>query len=362
VRPEDFDYALPGALIAQAPAPERDGSRLLHLDRQTGALAHRTFRELPGLLVRGDVLVFNESRVIPARLLGAKAGTGGRAELLLIRPAGGAPTGSALRGPIEAVEWLCLGQSSKGFRPGTRLDFEGGLTAEVLEDLGGGELRVRFAGPTGTLDAALATAGRLPLPPYITHAPGHGDVERYQTVYATTPGSVAAPTAGLHFTAGTLAALEARGVERVQVVLDVGPGTFLPVRAASLEAHVMHAERCEISEEAASALRRARREGRRIIAVGTTVVRTLESLAAADGTIIAGQADTRLFITPGYRFQAVDALLTNFHLPRSTLLMLVCAFAGTEATLAAYRQAVARAYRFFSYGDAMFVDGAAGPP
>jgi S-adenosylmethionine:tRNA ribosyltransferase-isomerase len=357
VRPSDFDYPLPERLIAQVPAPERDGSRLLHLDRPTGRVAHRSFRELPGLLKRGDVLVFNESRVIPARLQGKKATTGGRAELLLVRPAGEVSTGAALEGALEAVEWLCLGQASKGFKPGARLEFEGGLAAEVLAELGGGELRVRFSGPAGSLDAALQIAGRLPLPPYIARAPRREDLERYQTVYARTPGSVAAPTAGLHFTPGTLAALDALGVERVPVVLDVGPGTFLPVREDELSKHVMHAERCEIPEASAARLEAARRDGRRVVAVGTTVVRTLESLAAADGRVRAGQADTRLFITPGYRFKAVDALLTNFHLPRSTLLMLVCAFAGLERTLDAYREAVARDYRFFSYGDAMFIDG-----
>jgi S-adenosylmethionine:tRNA ribosyltransferase-isomerase len=359
VRPSDFDYHLPPELIAQAPAPERDGSRLLHLDRCTGALAHRAFRELPGLLRPGDVLVFNESRVIPARLLGRKAGTGGKAELLLVRPAGEAPTGAALEGPVEAVEWRCLGQSSKGFRAGARLDFEGGLQGEVREDLGGGEFRVRFSAPAGTLAAALEVAGRLPLPPYIAHLPGPEDAEHYQTVYARQPGSVAAPTAGLHFTPRTLADLDRLGVERVPVVLEVGPGTFLPVREAELSAHVMHAERCEVPEASARRLQLARREGRRIVAVGTTVVRTLEALASPGGEVQAGQADTRLFITPGHAFKAVDALLTNFHLPRSTLLMLVCAFAGQEATLAAYREAVARRYRFFSYGDAMFIEGGA---
>jgi S-adenosylmethionine:tRNA ribosyltransferase-isomerase len=358
LRPDDFDFSLPEGLIAQAPARQRDASRLLHLDRGTGAIVHRTFRELPGLLSPGDVLVFNESRVIPARLLGRKAGTGGRAELLLVRPAGTAATAAALRGPVDAVEWRCLGQSSKGFKPGTRLEFAGQLGAEVVADLGGGEFQVRFTAPVGTLDAALAIAGQLPLPPYITHAPGPEDAERYQTVYANRPGSVAAPTAGLHFTEGTLAELDRLGVERVQVVLEVGPGTFLPVREDDLGQHVMHAERCEVPARAASRLQAARREGRRVVAVGTTVVRTLESLASEDGLVQEGRADTRLFITPGYRFKAVDALLTNFHLPRSTLLMLVAAFAGHARTLAAYREAVAREYRFFSYGDAMFIEGA----
>jgi S-adenosylmethionine:tRNA ribosyltransferase-isomerase len=307
------------------------------------------------------VLVFNESRVIPARLLGRKAGTGGRAELLLVRPATAQATAAALAGPVGGVAWRCLGQSSKGFRRGAVLEFASGLQATVLADLGGGEYEVAFGGPPGSLGEALAAAGRLPLPPYITHAPGPEDDERYQTVYASRPGSVAAPTAGLHFTTETLAALDARGVERVQVVLEVGPGTFLPVREGELGQHVMHAERCEVPAAAARALQAARREGRRIVAVGTTVVRTLESLVGEGGEVQPGAADTRLFITPGYRFRAVDALVTNFHLPRSTLLMLVCAFAGQARTLAAYREAVAREYRFFSYGDAMFIEGAAGP-
>jgi S-adenosylmethionine:tRNA ribosyltransferase-isomerase len=358
VHTDDFDFPLPPERIAQAPLPERDASRLLHVDRATGARRHLVFRDLPGLLRAGDVLVLNDSRVIPARLLGKKAGTGGRAELLLVRPAADVETEAALKAGASGTVWTCLGQSSKGFKPGARLEFDAGLTAEVLEDLGGGEFRVRFTSELATLEEAIARAGRLPLPPYIERAPTADDAERYQTVYARKQGSVAAPTAGLHFTPAVFEALKLRGVDVHFVTLEVGPGTFLPVREGDVSKHVMHAERCEVPPATAERLRRARREGGRIVAVGTTVVRTLESMADDAQVVRAGAMDTRIFITPGFTFRVVDALVTNFHLPKSTLVMLVSAFLGREATLAAYAEAVREGYRFFSYGDAMFIDGA----
>jgi S-adenosylmethionine:tRNA ribosyltransferase-isomerase len=346
VHTSDFDFELPAELIAQAPPPQRDGARLLHLRRPSGNVTHRQFVELAGLLRDGDLLVLNDARVIPARLLGKKTASGGKVELLLVRPSAGGRAGAALEAP-EQVEWQCLGQASKGLKPGTGVDFEGGLHAEISASLGGGEYRVRFTSPMETLEAAIARAGQLPLPPYIDRAPDAVDAERYQTVFAKTKGSIAAPTAGLHFTPALLDALQSRGVHHAFVTLDVGPGTFLPVREGAVAEHKMHSERCTISETTAEAIGRARR----VVAVGTTVVRTLESLGGE-----AGEKDTGLFILPGYRFEVVDALLTNFHLPKSTLLMLVSAFAGRAQTLAAYAEAVRQRYRFFSYGDAMFIE------
>lgn len=353
---DDFDYHLPEELIAQAPLERRDASRLLHVQRATGTWAHRTFSELPGLLRRGDLLVLNDSRVIPARLLGRKADTGGRVELLLVRPAADVSTVSALTGAASGTAWSCLGQASKPIRPGARLEFDGELLAEVLEARGGGEYVVRFTSSLASLEAAISGAGRLPLPPYIHREPTSDDLERYQTVYARTPGSVAAPTAGLHFTPEVFARLEQAGVERTAVTLEVGPGTFLPVREGDVSSHRMHSERYTVPEEAARRIRETKARGGRVIAVGTTVVRTLESFASEAG-VRAGSGETALFITPGFRFQVIDALITNFHLPRSTLVMLVSAFLGREPTLAAYAEAVRERYRFFSYGDSMFIDG-----
>jgi S-adenosylmethionine:tRNA ribosyltransferase-isomerase len=350
----DYDYALPEDRIAQVPLAERDASRLLVLDRRTGAVAHCRYAELPELLRPGDLLVLNDSRVVPARLLGNKRRTGGRAELLLVHPADGTPLAAALGESPGAHPFVCLGQASKGLRPGAELLFAGGLSATVDSHLAEGELRVVFAGP-GTLAERLDAAGQLPLPPYITRPPTAADAERYQTVYARVPGSVAAPTAGLHLTERLLGGLAERGMAIARVTLDVGPGTFLPVRSRDESLHRMHPEAFDIPDATASAIARARREGRRVVAVGTTVVRTLES-AFAGGGVQAGPARTNLFIRPGYRFRAIDALLTNFHLPRSTLLMLVCAFGGREQVLAAYRAAVEAGYRFFSYGDAMLVE------
>ncbi|MBN1207245.1 MAG: tRNA preQ1(34) S-adenosylmethionine ribosyltransferase-isomerase QueA [Myxococcaceae bacterium] len=353
----DYDFELPEAQIAQHPLGARDASRLMTVSRSTGAWEHRRFVELPELLRPGDVLVLNDARVIPARLLGLKAGTGGRVELLVVRPAASTLTSAALVQAPEASEWICLGQASKGLKPGARVEFPSGLTAEVLAALGGGEYRVRFQAPPGaSFQQLLEQAGRLPLPPYITREPEAADAERYQTVYARSSGSVAAPTAGLHFTEATFQALAARGVRRVTVTLDVGPGTFLPVREEKLDRHKMHPERYGVPEETAAEVNAARAEGRRVVAVGTTVARTLESATDPQtGRLRAGLGDTVLFIRPGYCFRQVDLLLTNFHLPRSTLVMLVSALLGRERTLAAYREAIRAGYRFFSYGDAMLV-------
>ncbi len=358
MRLSDFDFELPSAQIAQAPLPERDASRLMTLGRSTGAVAHHRFSDLPDLLRAGDLLVVNDARVIPARLLGRKAKTGGQVELLVVHPAAPEPTATALGGRADALDWICLGQASKGLKAGAELAFDGGLSATVLEALGGGEYRVRFTTAGGEpLSEALGRAGRLPLPPYIERPPTDEDASRYQTVYARASGSVAAPTAGLHFTEALFARLRDKGIGKVPVTLDVGPGTFLPVREDEVDRHKMHAERYTVPPATAAAIREAKAEGRRVVAVGTTVVRTLEAASEPDtGALREGPGETAIFIRPGYAFRQVDALVTNFHLPRSTLLMLVSAFAGREPTLAAYREAVASGYRFFSYGDAMFVD------
>lgn len=359
---EDFDFQLPDGLIAQTPLADRDASRLLVLERGSGAVAHRRFRDLPGLLRPGDLLVLNDTRVIPARLIGRKVPSGGRAELLLVRPAPALEPDAALAAPVDAVEWICLGQASKGLRAGARLSLDGGLEAEITENRGGGELRVRFragGGEARTLADLLERAGRMPLPPYIQREPTPIDRERYQTIFARVRGSVAAPTAALHFTEAVLRELDARGVPRATLTLDVGPGTFVPVRE-DIASHHMHSERYVVPQTTAAQIDRTRAEGGRVVAVGTTVVRALESATdPSSGRIRAGAGETTLFITPGFHFRQVDALLTNFHLPRSTLLMLVSAFAGRAHTLAAYREAVQQRYRFFSYGDAMFIsDGA----
>jgi len=299
-----------------------------------------TFHDFPSLLNPGDVIVLNDSRVIPARLRATRRG-GGAAEVLLItREADGV--------------WRALVKPGARIRAGSVLTLGGGDTIEVVEHLETGERRLRLVGEGGS-DAVLARHGTIPLPPYITRDATDLDRERYQTVYADAPGSVAAPTAGLHFTPEVLAAIEARGARIARVTLHVGPGTFRPVSGEDVEAHHMDAEAYLVPEQTASVVQTGRRAGGRIWAVGTTALRTLESVAADDGTIRAGAGWTSLFIKPGYRFKVVDALLTNFHLPRSTLLMLVCAFAGTEAIMAGYREAVEQRYRFYSYGDAMAI-------
>jgi S-adenosylmethionine:tRNA ribosyltransferase-isomerase len=341
LRIEDFDYPLPEGLIAQEPVTPRDASRLMVVPRG-GPFAHRSFGELDRILRAGDLLVLNDTRVFPARLLGRKE-TGGRCELLLLEPL-----------DAERTRWLAIGQSSKPLRPGARLRF-GALAAEVLSAEGEGFFTVRLDRGGDALDAALEEEGELPLPPYIRRAPDARDRERYQTVVARETGSAAAPTAGLHFTGPLLARLEAAGVGRAFVTLHVGPGTFLPVRGGDLDRHRMHEERYEIPAATADAFAAARREGRRVVAVGTTVVRALES-AVAGGALRAGPGRTSIFIRPGHRFAAVDALVTNLHLPRSTLLVLVCAFRGRERVLAAYAEAIRERYRFFSYGDAMLLE------
>jgi S-adenosylmethionine:tRNA ribosyltransferase-isomerase len=304
--------------------------------------------ELPELLAEGDLLVLNDTRVIPARLLGKKE-SGGKAELLLCEP---------LEGGLGR-RWRAMGQASKRLRAGARILFDG-LTATIEAAEGEGFYTVLLDREGPELEVALARAGRLPLPPYIRRPPDAHDLERYQTVLARAPGSAAAPTAGLHFTPALLERLAARGVERTTVTLHVGPGTFLPVRAERLDDHRMHGERYAVPEEAVAAVARARARGGRVIAVGTTSARTLESAWRGDG-LVAGEGRTELFIRPGHAFGAVDALLTNFHLPRSTLLVLACALGGRERILDAYREAVASRYRFFSYGDAMLIERGARP-
>lgn len=342
MRLDDFDYTLPEELVAQEPLAERDASRLLVLGRRTGATDHRLFRDLPEYLRPGDLLVLNDAKVVPARLVGRKAETGGRVEMLLSMPLG-APDGG---------RWRCIGQASKAIRPGARLDFDG-LLAEVLEARGQGVYDLRF--DTADLFAALERVGRVPLPPYIRRKASDEDRERYQTVFAQRPGAVAAPTAGFHFTRALLDRVREMGVEVARVTLYVGAGTFLPVRTPVVEEHRMHAERFQVPEETAIAVAAVRARGGRVVAVGTTAARTLESASSELGVVAPGDGVSELYVYPGYRFRVVDALVTNFHLPRSTLLLMVSALAGREPVLAAYREAVERRYRFFSYGDAMLI-------
>jgi S-adenosylmethionine:tRNA ribosyltransferase-isomerase len=351
----DFDYSLPPELIAQEPLPERSAARLLVLDRTTGAIVHRHYTELIDLIAPEDVLVLNTSRVIPARLRGTRdAGRGtspGKGE----EGGGmsGAPTEILLVRELPDGTWTALGHPGGKLKPGRRVRFGPDSEVEIVEVLGGGLRRVRFVG-TKDARATLSDYGTVPLPPYIRRDPTPDDRDRYQTVYAEHDGSIAAPTAGLHFTTGVLDALRAKGVAVAALDLHVGPGTFKPVEVEDLSRHPMHAEVYDVSEQAATTVSERRNAGGRVWAVGTTVVRTLE--AVADATAIrAGRGETALFIHPPYRFRAVDKLLTNFHLPRSTLLMLVCAFGGYEAVMRAYGEAVQERYRFYSYGDAMAV-------
>ena len=335
----EFHYELPPELIAERPLPGRSESRLLTLDGHSGAVADRMFRDLPGLLEPGDLLVFNDTRVIPARLFAAKP-SGGRVEMLVERVTG------------ERAA-LVHARASKPIRAGAELHCDGGAVATVVgrhDDL----YELSFDEP---LLPMLDRVGHVPLPPYLQRADEPADHERYQTVYARVPGAVAAPTAGLHFDDATFEALAARGVEHCFVTLHVGAGTFQPVRAERIEDHRMHAEYTDVGQDACDAVERARARGGRVVAVGTTAVRSLEA-AAACGTLRPLAAPVDLFITPGYRFRVVDRIVTNFHLPESTLLMLVAAFAGHAHTMAAYRHAVERRYRFFSYGDAMLVSPA----
>jgi S-adenosylmethionine:tRNA ribosyltransferase-isomerase len=354
VRASDFDFELPPDRIASEPTARRDDARLLVLDRATGAVSHHSVRDLPDLVSPTALQVVNDARVIPARLFGRKP-TGGRVELLLLEPTDGSLVGAP--GPQR---WRALAGSSKPMRIGPLLlDGEAPPACDVVAIGEGGAVEVLLAPDARdeSVLAAIERIGQVPLPPYIRReTPTDDDRTRYQTVYARAPGSVAAPTAGLHFTPALLEALAARGVERAALTLHVGAGTFLPLRSDDVDAHVMHAERFDVPRSVADAFARARAAGRPVWAVGTTTVRTLESVVSDDGaTITAGPGETRIFIRPGHRFRAVDILLTNFHLPRSTLIMLVAAFAGREKILAAYAEAIARGYRFYSYGDAMLI-------
>lgn len=343
----DFDYNLPQELIAQQPLPERAASRMLVLDRGSGTWEHRRFRDLPAYLRAGDCLVLNDTRVLPARLLGQRD-SAGQVELLLLRPQG------------EEV-WEALARPAKRLQVGERLDFGGKLQTTLLQKSEEGLVQVRLD-YQGELLEVLDEIGVTPLPPYIRRAEQspdspqeQADRERYQTLYAEKPGAVAAPTAGLHFGEKMLPALEAQGIAVVRLTLHVGLGTFRPVAVKRVEDHQMHTEYYQVSEPAAEAINQAREAGGRCVAVGTTVVRTLETLADESGTASSGEGWTELFIYPGYRFRAVDMLLTNFHLPRSTLLMMVSAFAGRELILSAYQEAVKEHYRFYSYGDCMLI-------
>lgn len=388
MRLSDFDFNLPEELIAQEPLSERDASRLLVVPLDGGRFQHRHVRDLPDLLAPGDLLVFNDARVIPARLRGRKADTGGRVELLLVEPLPTSRVGAGRtqemvespgKGEPEASvsgggeRWYCLGQASKGLRPGQGLEFGSGLWGTVEGPGGDGGVIVRLSESGDALLQRLWDAGEIPLPPYIRspHRPAAADpnADRYQTIFARRPGASAAPTAGLHFTPRLLEALKANGVETATVTLLVGPGTFLPVRTEDLSEHRMHEERYEIPEETAKAIARTKEAEGRVIAVGTTSLRAVEAAWAGNETeegtsgsgspsfagVRVGAGSTDLFLLPGSSFHVVDGLVTNFHLPKSTLLMLVAALAGRERILEAYSEAVNERYRFFSYGDAMLL-------
>jgi S-adenosylmethionine:tRNA ribosyltransferase-isomerase len=340
---KEFDYLLPAELIARYPATERDASRLLLLDRASKRVAEDHFRNLSAHLVAGDLLVMNDTRVMPARLFGSRA-SGGKAEIFLVR-----------RTEEKAERWNCLLRASKRFRDGQVVHLPGGMTATVCGKSVCESWLVEFAGaePFGEW---LEREGHIPLPPYLQREDDADDRERYQTVFSRNPGAVAAPTAGLHFTRELLAELEAKGVRIAYLTLHTGPGTFQPVRVERVEDHRIHTERYFIPAATAEEVRLARARGSRVIAVGTTTTRTLEYASDSAGKVTAGSGEADIFIFPGYRFKVVTALITNFHLPESTLLMLVSAFAGHEYTLAAYREAVNRGFRFYSYGDAMLIE------
>lgn len=340
MKTSDFYYELPPELIAQTPLDRRDGSRLLTLNKETGETDHLHFYDLPKLLQPGDCLVLNDSRVLPARLLGHREPTGGAVEVLLLIDRG------------DKV-WECLVRPGRKVKPGSKLSFgDGLLTADVLEEVEGGNRLIRFH-YEGIFLEILELLGKMPLPPYIKEE--LNDPERYQTVYSREVGSAAAPTAGLHFTKELLSEVEAMGIDLAYVTLHVGLGTFRPVKEEEITDHEMHAEYCMISVDAAEKINRAKRGGGRVICVGTTSCRTIESWAAEDGTLKESAGWTSIYIYPGYRFKALDCLITNFHLPESTLVMLVSALAGREHILEAYKEAVEQKYRFFSFGDAMFI-------
>lgn len=339
MKTSDFVYDLPERLIAQTPLQRRDASRLLVLDRRTGATEHRHFYDLPAYLRPGDCLVMNDSRVIPARLIGTRP-TGGAIEVVLLRDLGD-------------DRWECLTRPGKKMRPGHGVTFGNGeLTGQVEAVTEGGNRVIRFS-YEGIFLEVLERLGQMPLPPYIKTQ--LDDPERYQTVYSAHPGSAAAPTAGLHFTNELLDAIRAMGVETCFVTLHVGLGTFRPVKVENIEEHEMHAEFCTVPDATAAAVERVRRSGGRVIAVGTTSCRTLESFTGEDGVLRPGSGWTNIFIYPGYRFKCINGLITNFHLPGSTLMMLVSALAGRESIMNAYQEAVREEYRFFSFGDAMLI-------
>ncbi|MEO8561121.1 MAG: tRNA preQ1(34) S-adenosylmethionine ribosyltransferase-isomerase QueA [bacterium] len=337
----DYDFDLPEELIAQAPLARRDWSRLMVIDRASGAIAHRRFDDLPSLLRPDDLLVVNRSRVVKARLLGTRVGSGAPAEIFLLSPVGG-------------DRYEAMVSPGGKLKPGRVVDIAPGFTAEVLSVTDRRTRIVQLRAEIG-VERAIERHGHTPLPPYIARGDEEADVERYQTVYAREPGSVAAPTAGLHFTPQLLDAIAARGVARAEVVLHVGAGTFKPVVVDDPGDHVMHEERFTVPPETATAHARTRERSGRVWAVGTTTVRTLESAADEDGRVRSGDGETRIFLRPPATLRAVDALVTNFHLPRSTLIMLVAAFAGYDLTMRAYREAIAERYRFYSYGDAVAI-------
>ena len=339
MKKSDFYFELPEELIAQTPLEKRDSSRLMCLDRATGEVTHRVFSDLAELLRPGDCLVMNDSRVLPARLMGTRE-TGGAVEVLLLRDLGGG-------------RWECLTRPGRKTKPGTHLTFGGGeLTAEVISVADGGNRIIEFH-YEGIFLEVLERLGKMPLPPYIKAE--LEDSERYQTVYSRELGSAAAPTAGLHFTRELLDKIAAKGVRECFVTLHVGLGTFRPVKEDEIEDHDMHSEFCIVPEETARIINETKQNGGRVVCVGTTSCRTIESFASADGTIAPTSGWTNIFIYPGYKFKCMDALVTNFHLPESTLVMLVSAFAGREHVLNAYAEAVRERYRFFSFGDAMFI-------
>jgi len=338
----EFDYHLPAELIARYPAAERDQSRMMLLDRSSAAISGRFFKNIGEYLRPGDLLVLNDTRVIPARLFGHKA-TGGKVEIFLVR-----------REESEEERWSCLMRSSKGMRPGQSISLASGMIARIRERVDQENWLVEFEG-NEPFPVWLEREGRMPLPPYLQREADSHDRLRYQTVYARAAGAVAAPTAGLHFTPALLADLEAAGIAVTSLTLHTGLGTFQPVRVERVEDHRIHSERYAISAETAEAVRATRERRGRVVAVGTTTARTLEYAADGDGQVRPGSGEADIFIYPGYRFRVVDALVTNFHLPGSTLLMLVSAFAGKDLVFKAYRQAVENAYRFYSYGDAMLI-------
>jgi S-adenosylmethionine:tRNA ribosyltransferase-isomerase len=346
---KDFDYSLPRELIAQEPLKERDSSRLMVLNRHEQTIEHSSIRKLPYYIKRGDLLVANNTRVIPARLYGKKQ-TGGRAEVFLLR--------FLENGGAGAQIWECLINSRRKLKPQTQLYFSPVLQGEVLEAAGGGRWRIKLF-CQGSFAAVLNAAGKTPLPPYINrgeHTPSEGlDRERYQTVYAARDGAVAAPTAGLHFTQALMDGMRKAGAEFIFITLHVGLGTFQPIREETIEDHRMHEEFYHLAPDTAARINQTRRAGGRIICIGTTATRTIETMAAFDGTVQAGEGFTDLYIYPGYRFKAVDALITNFHLPRSSLLLLVSALAGQDLIQRAYTAAIRERYRFYSYGDAMLI-------